>query len=286
MAFESEQRSVSAIIITYNSSQNIIKALTAIKREVDSVGGEIILYDNNSSDETLKIIENNFGNIDIIKSNANIGFGRANNRAVKKASGKYILFANPDMIPDSGMLDKMIEAAESLDNAGAVVGRMRNEDNSFQPTCRQLPTLSNIFLSRGSLLGKLFGKKSSYTLRYYDEITAVPSVSATCMLIEKKIFLEIGGFDERYFMFMEDTDLSVAIGENGRKIYFVPTAGAIHLWGKGSKTSLSKRLFHQHRSVHKYYLKHYPGGFSLFILPLILLVNLTVRVVFGTNRNR
>ncbi|UCD95478.1 MAG: glycosyltransferase family 2 protein, partial [Candidatus Zixiibacteriota bacterium] len=171
--------------------------------------------------------------------------------------------------------------------AGAVCARMRNPDGSFQATARRFPTMRNIFFSRGSMLEagiKPMLPAESYTLDDYSETTEVPAASATCLMIEKEFFRSLNGFDERFFLFMEDTDLCLRVRQAGRKIYFVPEAGAVHRWGTGSSVSVIKRSWLHHRSVWKYFLKHYPNGFSLFLLPVFLFVNFILRAIIGLIR--
>ncbi|PKK84776.1 MAG: hypothetical protein CVT49_01075 [candidate division Zixibacteria bacterium HGW-Zixibacteria-1] len=278
------QKSVSAIVVTFNSAERIESCLKALSDEVDSVGGEIIVYDNASQDATIRAIETGFPRVVIHKSEKNIGFGAANNRAAAKSGKEYILFANPDLIIDKGSISALIEALEKLPDAGAVAGRMRNPDRTFQPTCRKLPTTNNIFFSRGSILGGKAGM-TQYTLGDFDSSAAVPAAAATCLLMSKNFFLSLGGFDERFFMFMEDTDLCVRIAAAGRIIYFVPGAGGVHYWGGGATVSAFKRLWHHHMSVWKYFLKHYPNGFSLLLLPAALLVNLLLKTVMVRSRD-
>lgn len=104
-------------------------------------------------------------------------------------------------------------------------------------------------------------------------IGPVPAAAATCMLLDREVFEAIGGFDERFFMYMEDTDLCKRLAEAGRQVYFVPEAGAVHRWGEGSAVSPLRKSWYHHRSVWKYFLKYYPNGFSVFILPVALLIN-------------
>jgi len=268
---------VSAIVVTFNSEENIFPCLKSLMGEMENFRGELIVFDNNSTDATINAIKSVSQDIIIFKSERNIGFAAGNNRAVEMARGKYILLANPDLIPDPGCLQGLLSAFKSHSDAGAVVARLRNPDGAFQPTCRNLPNMSNIFFSRGSFLA---GKKSGYTIGDKDSITSVPAAAATCMLMEKEYFLKLKGFDERFFLFMEDTDLSLRIKQTGKKVYFAPQAGAIHLWGRGSSVSKLKRRFHHHHSVWKYFIKHYPNGFSIFLLPLALSFNFII-MAFG-----
>jgi GT2 family glycosyltransferase len=280
-------KAVSGIVVTFNSEDSIVPCLNALASEIESVGGEIILFDNHSSDATVKIVRSRFPAVHIHESDRNVGFAAANNAASKSATGKYLLFANPDMTIDRGALNKLLETIQGRTDAGAVVARMRNPDGSFQPTARMLPTMKNIFFSRGSVLSAGAGSilpANGYTLGDYKQTTEVPAASATCLLIEREVFHSLRGFDERFFLFMEDTDLCLRIEQSARKIYFVPEAGAVHRWGTGSSISALKRSWYHHRSVWKYFVKHYPNGFSLFLLPVFLFINFMIRAIIGPIR--
>ncbi len=274
--------SVTAIVVTYNSSENIVQCLKALHREIETVGGEILVVDNCSKDSTAEIVREVFPDLELIVPPKNLGFGSANNLAAEKGKGKYILMANPDLVLDDGALKILLDNINGYEDSGAAVARLRNSDGSFQPTCRNFPNFYNIFFSRGSVLNPdRWGGKNNYTIGEFGRVTSVPAASAACMLMERDFFLKIGGFDPRFFLFMEDTDLSLRICQAKRKIYFIPEAEAIHYWGKGSKISRSRRTWYHHVSVWKYYLKHYPNGFSLFLLPVALGINFVIRAITG-----
>ncbi len=281
--------SISAIVVTFNSEKYIANCLKALSEEIMTVHGEIILYDNNSTDATVRVVESEFPGIGIHRSPRNIGFASACNAAANLAGNEYLLFANPDMIIDKGALKILHGALISQTYAGAVVARMRNADGSFQPTCRKLPDYRNILFSRGSVLRKEPASDNStekYTLGDSGEIMEVPAASATCMLIRNDFFHKIDGFDERFFMFIEDTDLCLRISQVGRKVYFVPQAGAVHYWGQGAVVSKIKRKWYHHISAWKYFLKHHPNGFSLFVLPIALLFNFILTILTGLEKDK
>ncbi len=102
----------------------------------------------------------------------------------------------------------------------------------------------------------------------------MPAVSATAVVIKRELFDRLGGFDTRFFMYMEDTDLSLRLGQNGHENLFVPEAGGVHYWGEGSRAGRVTRAVRHHGSVYKYFLKHVPNGFSTVLLPALLAVNL------------
>lgn len=276
--------SVSAIVVTFNSEKKITACLKALTEEISMVGGEILVYDNNSTDATIRMVESEFPDIKILRSSRNIGFAAGCNFAAALADNEYLLFGNPDMIIDKGSLKILLEAIDSQPDAGAVVARMRHGDGRFQSTCRVLPDYRNILFSRGSALRRDPGAdfpNEKYTLGDSDKIIEVPAAAATCILIGSGFFQNIGGFDDRFFMFMEDTDLCRRIGQAGKKIYFIPRAGAVHYWGEGAAISEIKRKWFHHMSVWRYFLKHYPNGFSLFVLPIALLFNFVLTIMTG-----
>ncbi|UCD16736.1 MAG: glycosyltransferase family 2 protein [Candidatus Zixiibacteriota bacterium] len=278
------QSMVSAIIITYNSSRCILSCLKSLGDEMAACNGEILVFDNNSTDNTVDIVRAAMPETRMFISPRNLGFAAANNQAIRMVNGRFILFVNPDTVMDKGSFGRLLDAIKSQPRAGAVVGRMRNPDGSFQPTCRKIPDTRNIFFSRGSVLSKLkilARNGNSYTIGDFDRITEVPAAAATCMLVDRNLFERIGGFDNRFFLFAEDIDLSVRIRQSRRKMYFVPEAGAIHLWGEGSQISPVRRSWHHHVAVWKFFMKHYPNGFSLLVLPAALLVNFAIRAMTG-----
>jgi GT2 family glycosyltransferase len=174
----------------------------------------------------------------------------------------------------------LIAEAQRRPEAGLVSGRLRNPDGSFQPTCRRFPTVGNMVFARGSAISRLLRRGGDaderYTLPDYHETIEVPAVAATMVLIRRELFIRAGGFDGRYFMYMEDTDLSLRLSRLDCVNLFVPGSGGVHHWGRGSRAGRLTRLRRHHMSVWRYFLKHFPNGFSVFLLPLLLTLNFLV----------
>lgn len=273
---ESPRPEISVILVTFNSHASLTDSLTSLKQSDISGSLELIVVDNNSTDNSLQIAQEIFPDAVIIKNSSNVGFAAACNMGAETATGGFLLFYNPDLTVDPEAVSTLKQSLLELPDAGCVTGRMRFPDNSFQSTCRMFPTYRNIFFSRGSFLSRLGLKGEIYTLPDYDKTTEVPAVAGTLLMIKKELFDTIGRFDERFFMYMEDTDLSYCLVKAGYKNYYIPSAGGVHLWGKGSSGGRLIRAFYHHRSVWKYFLKHFPNPFTLLILPLLLLVNFIV----------
>ncbi len=268
----SKQIDLSIILITFNSLPALEQSLISLTKSKNQ-NFELIVVDNNSNDDSISTVLSYFSDAQIIKNDFNAGFAKACNMGAKKAQSDILLFYNPDLEVDTGSLDVIIDFMQSTENVGAVSGRMRFPDDTFQATCRKFPDMTNIFLSRGSALSRIIPTEKSYTLPDYDEDREVDAVAGTFMAVRKERFIQVGMFDTRFFMYMEDTDLSYRLKLLGYSNYFLPQAGGVHLWGKGSSGGHLIRSYYHHLSVWKYFLKHFPGGFSILFLPVILLGN-------------
>jgi GT2 family glycosyltransferase len=277
--YSSIEYKISVIIVTHNSQETLKESLTALCKSDNSECYEIIVVDNDSNDKSLDIVHDVFQDAKVIKNNNNLGFAKACNIGAKNALGEYLLFYNPDLMIDKNSISHLLDICEKTDNAGAVTGRMRFPDERFQPTCRKFPTKENIIYSRGSVFSFLNKNKNKYTLPDYDDNTEVDAVAGTFTMIKREIFEKVGMFDERYFMYMEDTDLCLRLNQAGYKNYFVSKAGGVHLWAKGSSTGRFIRSYYQHVSIWKYFLKQYPNSFSLLFLPILLLLNFMVGMI-------
>lgn len=264
---------VSVIIVTFNSLPVLDDCLTSLKASLNGNCREIINVDNRSSDDSPSVVRKHFPGAKVIVNCKNVGFATACNQGAKNATGEYLLFLNPDVMIDGDAIEQLVTAIKNRDNTGVAAGRMRFPDGSFQATCRNLPRIDNMLFSRGSVFSKLYRNGTVYTLPDYEVTTGVPATAGTMMMIKSELFNSVGGFDKRFFMFMEDVDLCLRLGLRGHTNYFVPSAGAVHLWGRGSNARKLKRNWHHHRAVWRYFLKHYPNAFSLFVLPFVLALN-------------
>jgi GT2 family glycosyltransferase len=276
---------VSVIVVTHNSLPRLGECLEALSQAMKSMRAELILVDNASRDGSPEEAVLRFPQATVIRNEKNVGFATACNQGAEVAGGEYLLFLNPDVVVDPDAVSNLLGVVENQPKAGLVSGRLRFPDGRFQATCRQAPTIANMIFSRRSLMYRLFGravdKGKVYTLPDYNETTEVPVVAATLVAIERQLFEKIGGFDRRFFLYMEDTDLSVRLNQAGYSNLFVPTAGGVHRWGEGSRAGRVTRLWRHHMSVWKYFLKHYPNGFSVIFLPAFLAINFTLTALFS-----
>jgi len=282
------QTQVSVIIVTHNSLPIFQECLENLKESISSFLCDLIVADNGSTDGSFEAAKHLFPDVKTLLNKRNRGFAYACNLGAECAQGEFLLFLNPDVKIDPDAVQELLKACKQDDKVGLVSGRLRQADGSFNPSCRHFPTIRNLLFSRGSLLSSIRGSKidtqSRYTLPDYDEITEVPAMAATMMMVRKSLFESLGGFDNRFFMYVEDTDLSFRVRQSGYRNLFIPTAGGVHLWGTGSKAGSFRRRWLHHISMWKYFLKHEPNGFSVFVAPLLLSFNLLVSTLLASAR--
>lgn len=276
---KSGEINISIIIVTFNSLPAIQDCLAHLKEAVPRISHELIIVDNNSIDNSPSLAKTYWPKARIIINKKNLGFASACNQGAKEAGGEYLLFVNPDVFLDSHCIGEFLGFMHEKDKVGAVGGRLRWPDGIFQPTCRNLPTLSNLLFSRGSVMGKLFRSSLRYTLPDAAVVSEVPAVAGALFVIRKSVFEKAGRFDSNFFMYMEDTDLCKRLSRLGFTNYFLPSAGAVHEWGKGSSAGTIKRKWYHHCSVFSYFRKHQKGPVTLIILPVMLAVNFLITIL-------
>ena len=279
---------ISIVIVTCNSRSVLLSCLKALEALSTDLRYQVIIVDNASTDGSAETSAQSCPEAVIIRNERNLGFAAACNQGAERAAGEFLLFLNPDVQIDSDTPVKLLAAFERPEKVGLVSGRLRYPDGRFQATSRKFPTIGNLVFSRGSALYRLIGSSGDragrYTLHDADTISAVPAVAATMLMIRKTVFETLGGFDPRFFLFMEDTDLSLRAHRQGYVNLVVPQAGGCHDWGRGSSAGKAARAWHHHRSLWRYFLKHFPNGFTVVFLPLILAVNLFVTLLIPTGK--
>jgi len=265
--------------------------LDSLRRAVDRIDHEVIVVDNKSSDNSPSVAATCFPNQTVLTNPVNKGFAAACNQGAAAASGEYLLFLNPDVQVDKDGIERLLAVFAHRDRIGLAGGRMRYPDGTFQPTCRRFPTLQNLFFSRGSLLTRLPGMSRSgkghhyrYTLPDYPQTTIVDAVAGTMAMVRRDVFEQVNGYDPRFFLYLEDTDLSLRLDRQGFANVFVPAAGGTHYWQQGSNSGYLKRNWYHHCSVWRYFRKHRPGTSNMMLLLLLLVVNFLLGLVIPRSK--
>jgi GT2 family glycosyltransferase len=252
---------LSVIIVNWNSGTYLKKCLKSIlDSDFCNFRIEVIVIDNNSSDNSLDLIED-IHTINLIRNPKNLGFGAACNQGVESSEAEYILFLNPDVVISKDVLCHSLQFIKN--NIYTVIGIKQIDDfGKTTRTCARKPRLAhaiNQSLGLSNLSPSVF-KSYKMTDWNHEESSEVDHVIGSFYLISRKVFNEIKGFDENFFLYYEDYDLSTRLRNIGKKIFYWADEYIYHKGGGSSQNILAKRLFLSQKSKLLFFKKH----FSLF----------------------
>lgn len=238
---------LSILIVNYNGLKYLKNCIESIEAKTSKISYEIVIIDNNSQDNSCSFIESEYPKVRLIKSKINYGFGKGNNEAFKVAKGDYILLLNNDTI----LLDDLSPIVDFLisDKTVGVVGiTMLDSNKRNLPAAGLFPNKKNMFQLKKLFYNDQYFSKKSFTDNSYD----VDWVSGSFMMLSRGVYEKINGFDEDYFLYVEDVDFCKKIKDIGLKRIFLPHFKYIHFVGfnnnknqlliKGYKTFINKHF--------------------------------------------
>jgi len=264
---------LSVIIINYNVKYFLEQCLCSLRQAIGSLKAEVIVVDNNSTDGSVAYLSEKYSFARFIINKRNEGFAKANNRALEQASGRYILFLNPDTIIPEDCFTQCLSFIQSKPGAGALGIRMIDGSGSYlKESKRGFPSpwvsfckmsgLTSMFPNSRIFAGYYLGNFSS------KQSQRVEALSGAFMLIKKEVLQITGGFDERFFMYAEDIDLSYRINKAGFGNYYFAESTIIHFKGESTtKDSNYLRLFY--KAMGQFVQKHYSGISSKIWVPFL-----------------
>jgi N-acetylglucosaminyl-diphospho-decaprenol L-rhamnosyltransferase len=256
---------LSIIFVNWNSTEYLRQCIASIYEYSRDVDFELIVVDNASPDGDADILTQQFPNLKLIKSPANIGFARANNLGFRHSTGRYVLFLNPDTRLVSPAIDIMLAQSEALEDAGIMGCKLLNTDLTVQSSCIQtFPTILNQaldadFLRRRWPHSRLWG--TSPLVSDSGTPTKVEVISGACMMIRRDVFEQVGMFSEEYFMYAEDLDLCRKVVRAGYNNYYIGAATIIHHGGKSSSPRTATVA--KWHSILKYFAKNHGYAHAL-----------------------
>lgn len=256
---------LSVVIVNYNVKHFLEQCLHSVLKASKGIDTEIFVVDNNSVDGSAQLIREKFPDIHFIANKENVGFSKANNQAIRKAKGRYVLLLNPDTVVEEDTFTKVIGFMDRHPEAGGLGVKMIDGTGAFLPESKRgLPTPWVAFykmfgLSRLFPRSKKFGK---YHLSYLDEnqIHEVDVLAGAFMLMRKETLDKVGLLDETFFMYGEDIDLSYRITQGGYKNYYFPETTIIHYKGESTKKGSLNYVKVFYNAMIIFVKKHFPGG--------------------------
>jgi GT2 family glycosyltransferase len=244
---------LSVVIVSWNVQEHLCRCLDSLKTGLEQESRyETIVVDNNSADDTVAMLERDFPEVKLIRNQDNVGFARANNQGINLSRGQFILLLNPDTEVKKGSIGALTSFLRSHDRAGIAGPQLLNPDGIPQGSGANLPSLV------GSLLG-YFRVKKEVTGAYHihaDHPVAVKALVGACLLVRREVIEQVGGFDEDYFMYVEEVDWCYRIGQAGWQIYYVPSATIYHYGGQSTALVPAKMYLALRKSRILFALKH------------------------------
>lgn len=245
---------VTGSIVTYNNMKTIDKTLASLFEFTKDIDFKLYVVDNVSTDGTPEYIEENYPQIELIRMDKNIGFGAGHNVAIEKIESEYHTVINPDIILIENAVRKMADYMEENTDIGLLSPQISFPDGRMQILGKRNPHFCYLVASRmrGDEPGKLLRK---YAMLDSDLSRPVDIENATgCfMLFRTEVLKKVGGFDERYFMYFEDADITRMVRKHSRAVYY-PDARVVHVWARDSKRNKKLMMIHI-QSMLKYYAK-------------------------------
>lgn len=271
--------SFSIIILSYNTSGLLKNCLSSLFKNTSGSDYEAIVVDNGSKDDSVKMIKKEFAKVKVIESKENVGFAKGNNLGSNESHGKFLLFLNSDTEVKSLDLNEAAIMFGDNKKLGVVGGKLVNEDSTPQRSYGSFYTLTKVFLM-------LFGGDKLELVKYKaGKIIKTQWVSGGFMIVRKELFDRLGGFDEHYFMYIEDVDFCYKVKKVGFEVMHNPNFISIH---KGQASSDRKFAIQQIFKGLRYFYKKHKSNPEYFILNCMLISKALFSVVIGfiTQNNR
>ena len=277
---------ISVVIVSYNVKEFLRSAILSVEKALghSSLEGEILVVDNNSGDGSAELVRTEFPTVRLWALKDNLGFGRANNVALREAQGDYMLILNPDTILGEETLEVMLNFMKQHPEAGLAGCKLLNGDGSFQLSCRRgFPTpwasFTKLFgLSKLFPNSKLFAQ---YNLTYLpvDQTYEVDALGGAFMMMSRAAFEATGGFDEQFFMYGEDLDLCYQVKKQGFKVFYVAETATIHFKGESTRRSALNEVKVFYEAMHIFVAKNYRVS---ILFTLMLRVGILLRSLLAT----
>ena len=233
---------VSVIVVNYNVRDLLESCLHSVGTALAGLRGEILVVDNHSDDGSADMVREKFPSVDLIESDRNLGFAVANNRALARARGDFLLLLNPDTFVQEDTLQAMLAFFRDHPEAGMAGCKIITPAGTLEPACRRSFPSPWVAFTKLTGLSAVFKRSrlfARYNLTYLDEDATyeVDAISGSFMMLRRDVFLRVGGLDESYFMYGEDLDWCYRVQRAGWKIFYVHSTKIIHYGGESTRRS-------------------------------------------------
>jgi N-acetylglucosaminyl-diphospho-decaprenol L-rhamnosyltransferase len=261
---------LAVVVVNYNTGELLSRALRSAAEAAGDARLELVVVDNDSHDGSADHALGEHPQARLVRNPSNRGFAAAANQGIRSTTAPFVLLLNPDAEVLAGTLGGFVKVAVDHPTAGAIGPLVRDPDGSVYPSARKIPTMAegigHAFL--GPFLPNRFSR--AYTMEDWDRRTErlVDWASASCVLLRRAALDEVGLFDERFFMYVEDVDLCTRLRRAGWDVVFSPELEVLHIGGVSTGGYRSRRMVVEHsRSIYKYFVKWRSNGWRAALRP-------------------
>ena len=267
---------VSVAIVHYETPELLVRCLEALRLAGERVTTEVFVIDNHSVAFDPIACRQALPGVRITRNDANLGFAKASNQALRMATGRYLLLLNPDAFVEPDTLAIMVEYLDGRPDVGCATCRVELEDGSLDLACRRLFPTPERSLYRMTLLSKVFPRNrrfGQYNLTYLDDRqeTEIDQPCGAFMMVRSEIREQVGLLDEHYFMYGEDTDWAFRIKAAGWKIMYTPVTKVRHIKRASSRGDRVKTIGYFYDSMRIFYREHYWAVYPRWTSTLVFL---------------
>ena len=268
------QPDLSLIIVNYNVRGFLEAMLQSVERASEGLQVEIIVVDNHSSDDSVRMVRQHYAGVRLIENQENRGFAAANNQGLEVYRGRYACLVNPDVLLQEDTLRVMVDFMDRHTDVGAAGCKILNPDGALQLACRRsIPTPTSAFFKLTGL-SNIFPKSrriGAYNMTYLDpdEVADVDAVSGSFMFVRREAIEQAGLLDESFFMYGEDLDWLYRMRQSGWRVCYVPTTRIVHYKGESAKKSRRRPSFEFYRAMYIFARKHRPTQGARLLTTLV-----------------
>jgi hypothetical protein len=275
---------LSISIVNFNTKEPLRRCLNSIQENIKGLSYEVIVVDNNSVDGSVQMLRDEFGFVKLIANQENKGATKAKNQSFTEAKGKYILILDSDIEILQRTVEEMFDFMENNPSVGILGPKVLFPNGQMQHSCnKSAPNLWSAFINKffffANLRYRFYRSKMGdlYLKRRYNKPEEFVWLGGMCLLVRKELIRQIGGMDENFFIYYDDTDVCLRAKNSGWKVYYLPSASVIHHMSKGVgqfSNFLFPKIF---ESELHFFRKHY-GRFQSNVCAVFIQIAMVLRM--------
>jgi N-acetylglucosaminyl-diphospho-decaprenol L-rhamnosyltransferase len=276
-----------AVVVNYNAGDALVASVDSVFGDTSAGPAEVVVVDNDSSDGSAAALEQARPEVTVIPAGANLGYARAANLGIAATGAPVVAVLNPDTVLRPGTAAAMLARLAAEPDLGAVGPQLRNPDGSVYPSARSVPSLPDAV---GHGLLHFVRPDNAFTRRYRqtaanpDQARDVDWVSGAAIWLRRRALDAVGGWDERYFMYVEDVDLCWRLGNAGWRVAYEPSGLVEHVVGVSTGAVPYRMILEHHRSLLRFASRRFTGARRLLLPPAAAFLGLRALLAMAHHR--